>query len=641
MCGICGKLVVHGQAAPPDQVLLRSMMDTIRHRGPDDEGMYISGSIGLGHRRLSIIDLSSGKQPISNEDGTVWVVFNGEIYNYKELTSFLVSKGHRFRTATDTEVLVHLYEELGEELLPKLRGMFGFAIWDEKTKTLLVARDRVGIKPIYFHWDNKALIFASEIKAILADPSLTAEVDPTVVRTFLTYFHTPGDKTLFRNINKLSPGHYLTVKNAELRVKQYWDLRFDGSRAAISRDDSIVQLNKLLSDTVREHMISDVPVGVLLSGGVDSTAMLSFAVEQTDKPVSTFTIGFEGNLCTDERPYAKIAAAQYGTKHYEMTIRPQDFFDFLPRYVWHMEEPVCEPPAIALYYVSKLARDNNVKVLISGEGGDEAFAGYQNYRNLVWLEKIKRLAGPFARPMGALVGGLGSIGPFQRIQKYAPLLNVPLEKYYYSRTSNPFKFFNQSKHALFTSEFLHLRNADNPAQFAEQCFAAVAGCNDLDRMLYVDTKSWLPDDLLIKADKMTMANSLELRVPLLDHRVLEFAASLPAHFKLKSFTLKYILKRALSERVPPVIRDRKKTGFPVPFESWIRNDFKDTAWDILTDPQTVQRGYFRQDAIEALIKANASGSNYSKEIFSLLTLELWHRTFLEHKQPVLGSGVSR
>jgi asparagine synthase (glutamine-hydrolysing) len=629
MCGICGKLIVRGQAAPPNQVLLRSMMDTIRHRGPDDEGMYISGPVGLGHTRLSIIDLSSGKQPICNEDGTVWVVFNGEIYNYKELTSFLVAKGHQFKTTTDTEVLVHLYEEFGNELLPKLRGMFGFAIWDDRTKTLLVARDRVGIKPIYFHWDNEAFIFASEIKAILADPSLTTEVDPTAVRTFLTYFYTPGEKTLFTDIQKLSPGHYLTVKNGELTISQYWDLRFDGSRAASCLDDSIEELTELLSNTVREHMISDVSVGILLSGGIDSTAMLSFAVEQTEQPVSTFTIGFEGNQCTDERPYAKIASDKYGTQHYEMTIRSEDFLDFLPKYVWYMEEPVCEPPAIALYYVSKLARDHNVKVLISGEGGDEAFAGYQNYRSLVWLEKLKRLAGPFAWPIGALFGGLGSIGPFQRIHKYAPMMTVPLEKYYYSRTSDPFQFFNRSKEALFTSEFLHSMNGNNPGQVAEQCFAAVAGCSHLDRMLYVDTKTWLPDDLLIKADKITMANSLELRVPLLDHRVLEFAASLPADFKLKSFDMKYILKKALSNRIPKVIRDRKKTGFPVPYEFWIRNDFKDVVWDILTDSKTVQRGYFRQSAVEGILRANSNGSNYSKEIFSLLTLELWHRTFLD------------
>jgi asparagine synthase (glutamine-hydrolysing) len=607
------------------------MMETIRHRGPDDEGMYVSGPVGLGHRRLSIIDLNTGQQPISNEDGTVWVVFNGEIYNYKELTAFLVSKGHHFRTATDTEVLVHLYEEFGQEMLQKLRGMFGFAIWDEKTKTLLIARDRVGIKPIYFHWNGEALVFASEIKAILVDPSISAELDPTALGLFLTYFYPPGEQTLFKGINKLSPGHYLTVENGKLKVAEYWDLRFSRSHAEANVDESLGQLTELLRETVRDHMISDVPVGVLLSGGVDSTAMLSFAVEKADKPVSTFTIGFEGKLCTDERPYARMAAEKYGTQHYEMTIRAEDFLDFLPKYVWHMEEPVCEPPAVALYYVSKLARDHGVKVLISGEGGDEAFAGYQNYRNLVWLENIKRALGPMSGPVSAVAGELGKLGGFKRLGKYAPLMNLPLEEYYYSRTSNPFAFFNQDRDKLCTREFLAALNGNDPAQLTKNCFSAVEGLNDLDRMLYVDTKTWLPDDLLVKADKITMANSLELRVPLLDHRLLEFAASLPANFKLKGFTTKYILKKALSERIPKAIRDRKKTGFPVPYESWIRRDFKDAVWSVLTDPKTVKRGYFRQDAVEGLLRANSNGSNYSKEIFSLLILELWHRTFLDRK----------
>jgi asparagine synthase (glutamine-hydrolysing) len=607
------------------------MMETIRHRGPDDEGVYVSGPVGLGHRRLSIIDLNTGQQPISNEDGTVWVVFNGEIYNYKELRASLVSKGHHFRTTTDTEVLVHLYEEFGEEMLPKLCGMFGFAIWDEKTKTLLVARDRVGIKPIYFHWNDQVLLFASEVKAILADPSISVELDPAALGTFLTYFYPPGEHTLFKAINKLSPGHYLTVKNGKLKVAQYWDLQFGGSHAEANVHESVAQLTELLRETVRNHMISDVPVGVLLSGGVDSTAMLSFAVEEAAQPVSTFTIGFEGKLCTDERPYARLAAEKYGTKHYEMTIRAEDFLGFLPKYVWHMEEPVCEPPAIALYYVSKLARDHGVKVLISGEGGDEAFAGYQNYRNLVWLEKIKRALGPMSGPVSTVAGQLGKLGGFKRLRKYAPLMNLPLEAYYYSRTSNPLAFFNQHRDKLYTREFLATLNGNDPAQLAKNCFSAVDGLKDLDRMLYVDTKTWLPDDLLIKADKITMANSLELRVPLLDHRVLEFAASLPVDFKLKGFTTKYILKKALSGRIPRAIRDRKKTGFPVPYESWIRRDLKDTVWSVLTDPKTVKRGYFRQDAVEGLMKANSNGSDYSKEIFSLLTLELWHRTFLDRE----------
>jgi asparagine synthase (glutamine-hydrolysing) len=629
MCGICGKLIAGDATVPVRAGLIASMMETVRHRGPDDEGIYVAGPVGLGHRRLSVIDLRSGKQPISNEDSTVWVVFNGEIYNYKELTSILVSKGHRFHTATDTEVLVHLYEEYGEGMLPKLRGMFAFAIWDARNKILFVARDRVGIKPIYYRWDNGTLLFASEIKAILGDLSVTAEPDPAGLVTFLTHFYPLGEGTLFKGINKLNPGHYLTVKDGTLKITKYWDLSYEKPAHPADLNKSTSQLTELLRDTVRQHMISDVPVGVLLSGGVDSTAMLSFAAEETGRPVSTFTVGFDGALCTDERPYARIAAQKYGTKHYEMTVRSVDLFDFLPKYVWHMEEPVCEPPAVALYYVSKLARENNVKVLISGEGGDEAFAGYQNYRNLVWLERIKRALGPFARPASAFAQGLGCVGPFGRLKKYAPLMTMPLEKYYYSRTSTPFQYFNRQRGALFTEEFLRSLNGDNLARTAEPYFAAVAGYGDLDRMLYVDTKTWLPDDLLIKADKMTMANSVELRVPLLDHQVLEFAAALPASFKLRGFTMKYILKRALSQRVPAAIRNRRKTGFPVPYENWIRKDLRDPVWAMLTDRKTVQRGYFRPETVKSLMRANQNSGDYSEEIFSLVALELWHRTFAD------------
>jgi asparagine synthase (glutamine-hydrolysing) len=605
------------------------MMAAMHHRGPDDEGSYASGPVALGHRRLSIIDLSSGKQPISNEDDSIWVVFNGEIYNYKELTSFLLSKGHKFRTATDTEVLVHLYEEFGEGMLPKLRGMFAFAIWDSRTRTLLLARDRVGIKPLYYYWDNRSLVFASEIKAILADPSVTAAVDPQALVTFLTYFYPAGESTLFRGINKLSPGHLLRVKDGKLKIEQYWDLDFHKASPSKSLDESISQLIGLLRESVRGHMISDVPVGVLLSGGVDSTAMLSFASEEASQPLSTFTIGFDDNLCTDERPYARLAASRYGSQHHEITIRSEDFLDFLPKYVWHMEEPVCEPPAIALYYVSKLARDHNVKVLISGEGGDEAFAGYQNYRNLVWLERIKSMLGPLVGPASLFAEGLGSIPAFERLRRYAPLMTLQLNKYYYSRTSSPFTRFNQSRPEFFASEFLESLNGHSPASPSSQYFDAISGANALDQMLYVDTKTWLPDDLLIKADKMTMANSVELRVPLLDHRMLEFAATLPAEFKLNGLTTKYILKKALADRVPAEIRNRKKTGFPIPYQAWLRNDLRDYVRAVLTDPKTVERGYFRKDAAELLLKANANGSDYSKEIFSLVTLELWHRTFLE------------
>ena len=623
-----------GSEATVSPALVKAMADTIHHRGPDDEGYYVSGPIGLGFRRLSIIDLQSGHQPVPNEDGTVQIIFNGEIYNFQELRTFLLSKGHVFKTHSDTEVIVHLYEELGPQCLEKLRGMFAFAIWDENTKTLFLARDRVGIKPLYYCLTDTSLVFASEIKAILADPSIDREIAPEMIDRFLTFLYNPGEETLLKGIRKLAPGHYLLVRDGKAVIKQYWDLHFAEPTRSRSLKDAEAELLSLLAEAVELHMIADVPVGVLLSGGVDSTGVLSFAVHGTDKEVSSFTVGFSGGEVADERPYARLAAETFGTQHHDMTISAQDFAAFLPQYVWHMEEPVCEPPAIAMYYVSKLAR-NFVKVLLSGEGGDEAFAGYSNYRNLVWLERVKRGLSPLN---GAVARGLSfadALFHLPRVAKYVPLMNDRFPDYYYSRTSNPYRYAGNRLGKVYSANFAQAIDREHTLEPVRALQAHVRGQNTLDAMLYIDTKTWLPDELLIKADKMTMANSVELRVPLLDHRVLEFAASLPPRFKLRGFNLKYILKKVLSQKIPKEIRDRKKAGFPVPYESWLRNDLKDLVWAVLTDRRTVERGYFRKDAVEGLLQANSSGTDYSKEIFSLLTFELWQRTFLEREQVVL------
>ena len=639
MCGICGKLNFE-QGASVKPALIRAMMDTIRHRGPDDEGLHIASEVGLGFLRLSIIDLSSGHQPLSNEDGTVWIVFNGEIYNYRELREFLLSKGHVFKTQTDTEVIVHLYEELGPQCLEKLRGMFAFAIWDENVKTLFLARDRVGIKPLYYSLTDKAIVFASEIKAILADPTVNRELAPEVIDRFLTFLYVPGEDTLLRSIRKLAPGHYLLVKDGRAEIRQYWDLQFSKPSASLSPADAERKLSDLLAEAVELHMIADVPVGVLLSGGVDSTAVLSCAAERTDKEISSYTVGFSGSGFADERPYAKLAAETFGSRHRDMTISAGDFAEFLPKYVWHMEEPVCEPPAIALYYVSKMAR-KYVKVLLSGEGGDEAFAGYNNYRSIIWMERLKRICPPLNSPMSWGLSHLNSWIHSTRVAKYAPLMSATFPQYYYSRTSTPYRYSGNGIGELFSTDFLDSIDKEFTVEPVRRLFSAVKNESVLDQMLYIDTKTWLPDDLLIKADKMTMANSLELRVPLLDHRLLEFAAALPPHYKIKGFTTKYIWKNALSKRVPDTILKRKKAGFPVPYESWLRNDFRDEIRAILADRRTIQRGYFQKAGIEQLINANVEHGAYSKEIFSLVTLELWHRMFLDGDTVTLRQDVPR
>lgn len=631
MCGICGKLNFD-PAVDVSPSLLKSMADVIHHRGPDDEGYYTSGSVGLGFRRLSIIDLSTGHQPISNEDETVWIVFNGEIYNYQELRAFLIGKGHLFRTNTDTEVIVHLYEEYGVGCLEKLRGMFAFALWDQRQRSLFLARDRVGIKPLYYWTSNNSIVFASEIKAILADPAVQPDIYPEMVDRFLKFFYLPGEQTLIRNLQKLAPGSYLLVKDGRVQSKQYWDLEFSPVPQDLASAKK--RLIEILEESVRLHMISDVPVGFLLSGGVDSTAMLGFAAGKTDHKLRSFTLGFSEPGIIDERPYARLAAETYGSEHHEMTITAKDFADFLPDFTWHMEEPVCEPTAVALYYVSRLAKDY-VKVLISGEGGDEAFAGYPNYRNLLLFERVRRALGPFKGLATKALTAINSVVQSGRITKYQRLMPIPFQNYYLSRISSPTLYFSEMSHELYTSDFCSQVDQEFSLEPAYRFLSRVKDKGLVNQMLYVDTKTALPDDLLLKADKMTMANSLELRVPLLDHKMLEFAASLPESLKVHGFTTKYIAKEALAQRVPHEILHRKKVGFPVPYATWLRTDLKDWVRSVILDSRSISRGYFRRETVERLIEQDAKFQTYPKEILSLVSLELWHRAFAKpHSRPI-------
>jgi asparagine synthase (glutamine-hydrolysing) len=633
MCGICGKLNFDRQE-PVDSGLLRRMMELIRHRGPDGGGEYLRGPVGLGHRRLSIIDLNTGDQPMCNEDGTVWVVYNGEIYNFPELRADLEKRGHKFKSATDTEVIIHLYEELGEESVERLRGMFAFALWDERQQTLLLARDRVGIKPVYYVNTGKALVFGSEIKSLIADPCVERRINPQGIDRFLTYYYLPGKETLFKGILKLEPGHCLTVKNGQVAVRQYWDLNFAAGPPDMNFPETVAKLRALLRRTVKDHMISDVPVGVLLSGGVDSTGVLRYAAEQTDKPIHTFTIGFAGQGFADERPYARLAAEKYHTLHQEITMTAEDFRDFLPKYIWHMEEPICEPPAVALYFVSKLARESSVKVLLSGEGGDEAFGGYQNYRNLLLLERMKSALGPAKGLLRHGFQALKRVG-LSRWNRYACLVEPHLSQYYLSRTSTPYSGFNQLKDALYTEDFKKAlvappssHSISPPAhQLVGHFFIKQQNQPALNQMLYVDTKTWLPDDLLVKADKMTMATSVELRVPLLDFQVLEFAASLSPDFKVCGWATKRVLKEALKDSVPKEILERKKTGFPVPYAKWLRTELKDYVKDTLLGPKNTLGSFFHKKVMLDLLSSYQKGAALSAEVFCLLMIELWHQRF--------------
>jgi len=635
MCGICGKLEFDPQAKVAPR-LLKAMADAIVHRGPDDEGFYVKGQIGLGFRRLSIIDLSGGHQPLANENDSIWIIFNGEIYNYQELRTELLAKGHIFRTRSDTEVIVHLYEEYGQECVQKLRGMFAFAIWDSTNKSLFLARDRVGIKPLYYYLNEKFISFGSEIKALFADPAVTREIDPSMIDRFLTYYYVPGSQTLFRNVFKLDPGHTLVVKDGKIQIHCYWDLDFSEVDNRQSPDDLERRLVELLDESVQLHMISDVPVGFLLSGGVDSTAMLSLAAQKTDQPISTYTVGFSAPGVVDERPFARLAAERFGCTHHEISISASEFASFLPEYVRYMEEPVCEPAAVTLYYVSKLA-SQYVKVLISGEGGDEAFAGYHNYRNLFWLEAMKKAFGPLRGTVGFGMDLLGRVANSRVLKKYAPLMNADLEDYYLSRTSTPYNYFNRTPSLIYSERISRVVNKAQSASVARTLMSKAAP-GTLEKMMYVDTKIWLPDDLLIKADRMTMANSVELRVPFLDHKVLEFAARLPRKQKVRGWKMKYLLKKALARHIPTEILHRRKVGFPVPYENWLRHDLKDQFMDILLDSKSLSRGYFRKSAVQDLFESNSPSSPCSSEIFSLVVLELWHRAFIDQLESCSDSS---
>jgi len=629
MCGICGKLYFDRER-PVDPDLLGRMMDSIAHRGPDGQGSHLRAPVGLGHRRLSIIDLDTGGQPMCNEDATVWVVFNGEIYNFRELRAQLERKGHRFSSASDTEVIVHLYEELGDDCVSRLNGMFAFALWDERRQRLLLARDRVGIKPLYFTCTGNAIVFGSEIKALLADPDVRRQLNLPAIDRFLTYHYLPGDETMFEGISKLPAGHCLTVEGDKMSVRQYWDLRVDEATGPRRFGDAVAQLQELLAASVKDHMISDVPVGVLLSGGIDSTAILGHAVEHSAAPMHTFTMGFSGNDFDDERPFAKLASRKFGTTHHEISMDADEFRQFLPQYVWHMEEPVCEPPAVGLFFVSRLARQCSVKVLLSGEGGDEAFGGYQDYRNLLLLESLKSAFGP-AKGLLKLGFEALSCAGWKRGAHYAALSGLPLADYYFSRTASPTTPFNRLKSSLYSREFsaaLQGRHADAPSRLL---WDRVRHQSPLNQMLYVDSKTWLPDDLLLKADKMTMATSVELRVPLLDARILEFAASLPASYKVRGTDLKRVLKAALRAIVPKQILQRRKTGFPLPYEGWLRNELREFVSDTLTSSGSIGESCFSRDAYRRFVHEGGQGG--SKEIFSLLVLELWSRRFL-HERPI-------
>lgn len=624
MCGIAGMVGRQDEQVHSEQV--HRMCQTIVHRGPDDEGIYARGPVGLGMRRLSIIDLSGGRQPIHNEDHSVWVVFNGEIYNFPELRQELQARGHSFYTHSDTEVIVHLYEEMGAECFTKLRGMFAIALYDERKKTLLLGRDRLGKKPLYYAEHEGRLYFGSEIKTILAVAPELAEVDPAGVLEFFYFGYILDPLSSFRKIRKLPAGHWIEFKNERLgTAQQYWDVPAYGTYNPASEEECLRELEAHVEEAVRVRLISDVPLGALLSGGVDSSIVVALMARSSSLPVKTFSIAFNHQRF-NEGEHARTVAQHFGTEHHELVVEAdvEQTIDYLTSM---LEEPFGDSSMIPTYHVSRMARQH-VTVALSGDGGDELFAGYNRYgigmNRLSW----NRVPAWIGRAYRDLIHGIMPSGAYGRNLLWNGLLPAG-DRYLDSLSFLPGLHREQD---LFSPEFAEAAaKLPDPLEQARRWYTHGPANDPLSRMQYVDTKSYLNGDILVKVDRMSMATSLEMRSPLLDHKLVEWAAALSPEWKLRDGSRKYILKK-LAERVgvPPQVIYRKKQGFALPLEDWLRQGMKNGLLQILMEPRTTQRGYFQPAAVRRLVEEHTSGRRaHTGAVWCLLMFELWHRNFLE------------
>lgn len=619
MCGITG-WVESDWRRPVDRPLLQRMTDVISHRGPDAAGYYIESGVGLGHRRLSIIDRDGGRQPMSNEDGRVWIVFNGEIYNFKALQAELIARGHRFATHSDTEVIVHAYEEFGPDCLQYLRGMFAFAIWDDREKQLMLARDRMGKKPLYYTRKGDALLFASEVKSLLEAPGVERAVEWEALDPYLSLRYVPGPKTFFKNIFKLMPGHFLLFKNGEAKIQSYWDVEF--SEEKVWKKDPLEEFEALLKESVEMRLMSEVPLGVFLSGGIDSSAIVAMMREMQGegaRNIQTFSIGYD-DADADEFSYARAVAQRLGTDHHEFRLEPEAFQDFIPKMVWHLDEPMADPSCVPLFFISKYAKDA-VTVVLSGEGADEILAGYGLYKKMSLIDSIQNRLPSSLLSFGST---LLSMSRSARWKKYAEWISRPLEARYWGVSR---VFTEAAKRELFPER---AGNGSTAALFREY-YRKTAGLDPINRMLYIDMKVWLPDQILIKADKMTMANSQELRVPFLDQKLVEFAAKLPIGQKLSKGVGKVLLRRSMKNRLPETILKRPKKGFPIP-AAWFQKEVIPAARRLLSENDSMLGQFMRKEKVAQLLKAEEKNPySHHKEIWTLLILEYWHRIFILKK----------
>ncbi|HEY6293031.1 MAG TPA: asparagine synthase (glutamine-hydrolyzing) [Terriglobia bacterium] len=624
MCGIAG-VFNFGTPAPVDGAALARATAAMVHRGPDDEGFYVDGELGLGNRRLSIIDLPGGHQPISNEDGTVWITFNGEIYNYRELRAGLADRGHSFRTHSDTETIVHLYEEYGLQCLEQLRGMFAFALWDGRARRLLVARDRIGIKPLFYRQTLERLEFASELRALAAlrpESEPKPPVNPQAIYDFFAFRYVPSPETLYQGVQKLLPGHYLLADRSGVRTVAWWDVPedLDGPPKERWPEACGEQVIELLRESVQLRLIADVPVGVFLSGGVDSSAVVAMAAQLGARPLRTFSVGFEESAYS-ELPAARQTARLFATEHHELVLQAADLGEDLERLVAFRHEPIAEPADVALYRISRLAAES-VKVVLAGEGGDELFAGYPKYA----ADRLAGLVSAFPPHITRQIAALLPYGG-RRLRLAIETLAIPDEA---ERSATWFaSFSHEERNALFSKDFLDHVDIEHPVRVFGEYLDRARQRAPLKRLLYADLKVWLPDNLLLRGDQMTMAASIEERLPFLDHKLVEFAARIPAFLLTRGFRTKALLKRALEPYLPAKTLRRRKVGFAVPVGEWFRKSLKSMVADLVLSPQALGRGYFNREAMERFVREHFDGvRDRQKQLWALVNFELWQRSLL-------------
>jgi len=626
MCGIAG--IVNKDGAPVDRELLTRMNEAIRHRGPDDDGFYFSDGVGLAMRRLAIIDLAHGQQPIHNQDRTAWIVFNGEIYNYRELREQLEKLGHQLYTNSDTEAIVHAYDQWGIDCPKYLRGMFAFAIWDERTKSLFLARDRVGKKPLLYAQFDGQLVFGSEFNALLQHPGVSRDVDYEAIHYYLSFICVPAPLTAYRAIRKLEPGHSLLWRNGEVKIERYWQLDFS-KKLDISEQEAGERVVDLLREAVRIRLMSEVPLGAFLSGGIDSSAVVALMAQESSERVKTFSIGFEEQDFS-ELHHARRLAEHVGADHHEFIVRP-DAMEVLPTLVEHYGEPFADSSAIPSYYVSR-ETGRHVTVALNGDGGDECFAGYQRYAGMNLAQSYANLPGAIrdgviAKVVGALPGFEARQNPLRKAKRFVAAASLPPAERYLRWIS---AFTDEAKQSLYSRDFLNETANFRTIGIIEPWFAKANGAGIVDAALLTDTMTYLPNDLLVKMDIASMTVSLEARSPFLDHHLMEFAASLPEKLKLRRLTTKYLLKRVLKKLVPEENLTRSKMGFGVPINHWFRGAMQPFLRETLLSDKALGRGLFRPESLRRIIDEHVERrSAHEHRLWSLLMLELWFQRFID------------